>query len=183
MKVFYSRISTVEQIEARQLQGVSDFDYVLTDKRSGLIPLWERPQGSHIKQLIKNGKLTHLEIHNIDRLGRNTIDVLSVWKELTDLGITVVCRNPNIRNFNDKGEPDIFSDLMISILSTMGTFEKNLIKERQTEGIKVRKAKGLYVGRKIDTKETREKFLSKPKTKQIIEYVNNGYKHREIAKL
>ena len=33
-----------------------------------------------------------------DRLGRNTIDVLRTWQELTELGIRVVCRNPNLRN-------------------------------------------------------------------------------------
>lgn len=183
MKVFYSRISSVDQNAERQLQNTNDYDYVLTDKCSGFIPLWQRPHGKTIKQLIDAGKLKHLEIHNIDRLGRNTIDVLSVWKELTELGITIVCRNPSIRNFNERGEPDIFSDLIISILSTMGEFEKNIIKERQLEGIKIRKTKGLYVGRKIGTTESKEKFLNKQKTKLIIEYLNKNYKHREIAKI
>jgi DNA invertase Pin-like site-specific DNA recombinase len=36
---------------------------------------------------------------------------------------------------------------MMGILSTMGEFEKSLIKERQLEGIKIRKQKGLYGGR------------------------------------
>ena len=183
MKVFYSRVSTDEQNDSRQLQNLEGFDYIFTDKCSGLIPLWERPKGSQIKSLIDSGKLTHLEVHNIDRLGRNTIDVLNVWKELTELGVLVVCRNPNVRNFNEQGKPDIFSDLMISILSTMSSFEKSLIKERQLEGIKIRKAKGLYQGRRINTVDSIEKFLEKPKNKLIIEYLSKGYKHREICKL
>ena len=100
MKVFYSRVPTTDQNAERQLQNIEGYDYVLTDKCSGLNPLWERPQGKTIKKLIDSGKLTLLEVHNIDRLGRNVVDVLSVWKELPDLGITVVCRYPAIRNFD-----------------------------------------------------------------------------------
>ncbi len=117
MKVFYSRVSSIDQNEERQIQNIDGFDYVLTDKCSGLIPLWERPQGSQIRKLIDNNQLTHLEIHSIDRLGRSTLDVLHVWKELTDMGITVVCRNPSLRNLQDDGKVDMFSELMISILS------------------------------------------------------------------
>ena len=83
MKVFYSRVSTIEQNSERQLKNLDGFDYVLTDKCSGLIPLFERPQGSQLRNLIDIGKLTHLEIHSIDRLGRNLISTVEVWNELT----------------------------------------------------------------------------------------------------
>ena len=119
MKVFYSRISDESQNDERQLKDLNSFDYVLSDKCSGSIPLYERPKGSQIKKLIDDGKLEELHIHSIDRLGRNTIDVLTIWKELTELNVRVVCRNPNFQNINDEGKTDMFSELMISILSTM----------------------------------------------------------------
>ena len=144
MKVFYSRISTEEQNDERQKLNTKEFDYVLSDKCSGSIPIWDRPQGNQIKKLIDEGKLKELHIHSIDRLGRNTLDVLSVWKELSDLKIRVVCRNPNFQNLNEKGETDMFSELMISILSTMSEFERKMIKERQKEGIRIRKEKAIY---------------------------------------
>ena len=124
-----------------------------------------------------------MTIHSIDRLGRSTLDVLFVWKELTEKGIVIICRNPHLRNFNERGEPDMFSELMISILSTMATFEKSMIKERQMEGIRIAKAKGVYTGRVINTKETPEKFLSKPKNKKIYEYLSSGYTQLEITKI
>ena len=68
MKVFYSRVSTEEQNDSRQLQNLKEFDYVFTDKCSGSIPLFERPKGSQIKKLIDNGNLSHVEVHSIDRL-------------------------------------------------------------------------------------------------------------------
>ena len=84
MRVFYSRISTSDgsQNPERQLQKIDGFDYVFTDTCSGSIPLWERPKGKQIKTLLDSNKLTHLEVHSIDRLGRDTISVLKLWKEL-----------------------------------------------------------------------------------------------------
>lgn len=181
MKVFYSRVSTVEQNESRQMSNLEEFDYVFTDKCSGSIPLWERPKGSQIKKLLDGGKLTLLEVHSIDRLGRDTISVLQLWKDLTELGIRLVCRNPNFQNLNDEGKTDMFSELMISILSTMSDFERKMIKERQREGIERKKLDGGYVGRQVGTKESPEKFLSKPKSKMIIKDLENGYTNQEIS--
>ena len=183
MKVLYSRVSSESQNEERQVQRTEGFDYVLVDKCSGLIPLWERPQGSQIKKLIDSEQLSHLEIHSIDRLGRSTIDVLSVWKELTDNGVVVVCRNPSLRNLDENGKEDKFSQLMMSILSTMSDFERSLIRERQMEGIRLRKEKGLYKGRQIGTKESTERFLSKPKNQEIIKLLERGLKYSEIVKI
>jgi len=185
MKVFYSRISSNDgsQNDERQLQNLKEFDYVLSDKCSGTIPLWERPKGSQIKKLITENKLKELHIHSIDRLGRSTIDVLSIWKELTEKGIRVVCRNPNFQNITDEGKTDMFSELMISILSTMSDFERKMIRERQMEGIRIRKEKGLYKGRQIGTTDSIEKFLNKPKSKDILRDLDNGYGIREISEM
>jgi len=183
LKVLYSRVSSQSQNEERQVQKTDGFNYVLVDKCSGLIPLWERPQGSQIKKLIDTNQLTHLEIHSIDRLGRSTLDVLSVWKELTEKGVMVVCRNPSLRNLDDNGKEDKFSQLMMSILSTMSDFERSLIRERQMEGIRLRKEKGLYKGRQIGTTESKEQFLSKDKNQEIIKLLNRGLKYSEIQKI
>jgi DNA invertase Pin-like site-specific DNA recombinase len=183
MKVLYSRVYSTSQQEDRQIQDTVGFDYVFTDKCSGLIPLWERPKGSQIKKMIDNGKLKQITVHSIDRLGRSTIDVLQVWKDLTEQGITIECRNPNLRNLDDTGRPDIFSELMISILSTMSKFEKEMISERQKEGILVARLKGKYKGRTVQSVETKDKFLSKPRIKKVIEYLNSGYSQQEITKI
>jgi DNA invertase Pin-like site-specific DNA recombinase len=183
MKVLYSRVSSSTQHEDRQVQNTVGFDYVFVDKCSGLIPLWERPKGSQIKKMIDNNQLKQITVHSIDRLGRSTIDVLQLWINLTELGIIVECRNPNLRNLDDTGRPDIFSELMISILSTMSKFEKDMIKERQMEGIIVARLKGKYKGRSIQSVETVDKFLNKPRTKKVIEYLNSGYTQQEITKI
>lgn len=187
MRVFYSRISTDDgQTHKRQLQDLKGFDYVFCDVESGSSRLFERGKGGEIKKLLDEGKLTHLEVHSIDRLGRNTIDVLSTWKELTDKGVTVVCRNPNIRNFDEDGNPDMFSELLLSICSVMYSFEKETIKIRQLEGIRVKKMTNpeVYIGSRIGTTYTPEQFLSRKKSIEILSYINKGtHTYNEISKI
>ena len=184
MIVLYTRVSTVEQNPDRQLTNSKEYDYVLTDYCSGSIPLYERPKGSEVKKMIDNGTLTRLVIHDVTRIGRNTLDVLSIWSELTERGIVIECKNPNIRNINDDGKVDKFSELMLSILSTMSQFEKSLIRERQLEGIKVRKEKGLYGGRRIGTVDSVQSFLKKKRSQDILNYLSKGtYSYDEISKI
>jgi DNA invertase Pin-like site-specific DNA recombinase len=184
MIVLYTRVSTVEQNPDRQLQDTKQYDYILTDYCSGSRPLYQRPKGSEVKKMIDNGTLTRLVIHDVTRIGRSTIDVLSIWSELTERGIVIECKNPNIRNINDDGTVDKFSELMLSILSTMSQFEKSLIRERQLEGIKIRKEKGLYGGRRIGTVDSVQSFLKKKRSQDILNYLNKGtYSYEEISKI
>ena len=75
MKVFYSRISTNDgsQTDERQLQNIKEFDYVLSDKCSGTIPLWERPKGGQIKKLIDDNQLK--ESYFMLKLGLSLNDI------------------------------------------------------------------------------------------------------------
>ncbi len=184
MKVLYSRVSTLGQNPERQLTKSKEYDYVLTDYCSGSIPLFERPQGSQLKKLIDEGHKVSIHISSIDRLGRDLLSTIQVWDELTKKGIKIVCQNPNITNLTEDGKVDKFSELMMSILSITSSLEKSLIKERQMEGIRVRREKGLYSGRRIGTTETIDRFLLKKKNQQIIDYLKKGtYSYQEIGKI
>lgn len=188
MKIFYSRVSSVDgsQNHDRQLVNTVDFDYVITDNFTGNSDLFERPKGKEIKKLLDQGKLTHLEVHSIDRLGRNLLSVLNTWKELTDKGVLVVCRNPSIRNFDHNGQPDKFSELILSILGSMYSFEREMILARQKEGIAIAKATKphAYIGRRIGSKDSPEKYINKPKNKQILQYLKKeNYSYVEISRI
>ena len=65
----------------------------------------------------------------------------------------------------------------------MAKFERNMILQRQREGIEVAKKKGLYRGRKVGTIETREKFIKKERNQKILQYLNKGYRYNEISKI
>lgn len=55
------------------------------------------------------------------------------------------------------------------------------MKERQLEGIKKAKENGIYTGRKPGTKESKDTFLNKPKIKEVIKYLNMGWKPTHIS--
>ena len=185
MKVFISRVSTEEQSELRQIQNVEHFDKVVIDRCDGDIPLWKRPQASNLRKLVDNGTIKHIEFHQVDRMGRNLKNILEEYEELTNLGVRVVCREPYFQNFTESGEEDLFSKLLLSILGSVGQYEKSLTKKRQLQGIELTKKlfPHKYSGRKQNTREDRFKFLSKPKNQKAIEYLNKGMKGVEVSKL
>lgn len=73
--------------------------------------------------------------------------------------------------------------MIISILGVVGEMERSQIKERQLEGIKIAKLKGVYLGRKTGTRENTFQFLSKPKNMKALEYLKKGYKKNEVSKI
>lgn len=56
------------------------------------------------------------------------------------------------------------------------------MKERQMEGIRKAKENGLFTGRKPGSRESVEDFLKKPKIKEVIKYLNMGWKAVKISK-
>lgn len=64
---------------------------------------------------------------------------------------------------------------MISILGVVGEMERTQIKERQVEGIRIAKMKGIYKGRVEGSKEDNLQFLGKKKNKKVLEYLKKDY--------
>ena len=73
--------------------------------------------------------------------------------------------------------------MIISILGVVAEMERNLIKERQKEGIAIAKANGVYKGRKEGTSTSTLDFLNKPKNKIAVERLKLGLKKTEVAKI
>jgi len=81
------------------------------------------------------------------------------------------------------GKENPIAKMMISILGIVGEMERVQLKERQVEGIRIAKLKGLYQGRKEGSKEDILTFLSKDKNKKALELLKKGYKAVEISKI
>ena len=115
---------------------------------------------------------------------RNPFINISLGHFLTKKGIIIVCKNPSIRNITEDGKIDRFSELTMSILSLMATFSKNLQKESQMEGIRLRKEKKLYTGRRVGTVDSPERLLMKGRSRKILDYLSKGtYSYSEISKI
>lgn len=179
MIAIYIRVSTIEQNTNRQENNI-DGAKVFTDKISGTVPFSERPEGSKLMNLIKIGDVSELHVHSIDRLGRNTIDILTTIKLITSYNCNVISEKEGLRMMVD-GKPNPIANLMVGMLSTLAEFELTRIKERQAEGIATTGHK--YIGRTIGSNESTEVFLNKAKTKEIIKFLKSGESIRRTAKL
>ena len=183
MNILYTRVSSIEQKSERQLLNSKDFDLVVEDKCSGATPFFERDGGKKIEKLIDSKKATKISVHQIDRLGRNLLDILNTISFFNEKGICIDFVQQGIKTLNDDGTENPISKMIISILGVVAEMERNLIKERQAEGIAIAKASGIYLGRKKGSKESNLDFLNKSKVKKAIEYLNDGMKGVEVQKL
>jgi DNA invertase Pin-like site-specific DNA recombinase len=183
MKVLYTRISTFEQKSDRQIQNAKDYNYVVEDKCSGATPFFERDGGKRIKKMVLKNQVTSLSVHQIDRLGRNLLDILNVISYFNDKNICIHFIQQNIKTLNEDRTEDSIGKMIISVLGVVAEMERNLIKERQKEGIAIAKANGIYKGRKVGTSTSTLDFLNKPKNKIAVERLKLGLKKSEVAKI
>lgn len=148
--VGYVRVSSADQNTERQLDGI-ELDKVFEDRCSGKDT--RRPQLQAMLEYIREGDT--LYVHSMDRLARNTVDLLTLVERLTKDGITVVFTKQNL---TFSGEATPMNMLLLTMLGAMAQFERALIRERQAEGIAIAKAKGVYKGGrpKLNTAQVQE---------------------------
>lgn len=183
MNILYTRISTIEQKNDRQMQNAKDFDFVIEDKCSGATPFFERDGGRRIEKMVIKNQITKISVHQIDRLGRNLLDILNTIDFFNKKGICIHFIQQGIKTLNEDRTENPISKMIISILGVVAEMERNLIKERQAEGVAIAKANGIYKGRAKGTRESNLDFLNKPKVKKAIDYLNSGMKAVEVNKL
>ena len=176
MRVKYIRVSTVEQNTDRQ----DDFNgKTYTDECSGSIAFKDRKEAS---KLLANDEVSEVLVHSIDRLGRNTIDIMNTIQGFTNRGINVISEKEGLQTIID-GKENPISKMMIGILGTLAEFELNRAKERQAEGIAKAKAKGSYLGRSEGSVESVEVFTNKASTKAILKFLKMNESISRTAKL
>lgn len=141
-RVGYIRVSTLDQNTERQLDGVP-LDKVFTDKASGKDTA--RPQLQAALNHLREGDT--FIVHSMDRLSRNTEDMLKVVRELKARGVAVHFMKEQMTFDPHSNRPQ--DELMFTMLSAFAQFERAIIRERQREGISLAKEKGnVYTGRK-----------------------------------
>ena len=173
MKYGYVRVSTKEQNIDRQLvemfsQGLND-KTIFIDKQSGKD--FERDEYQKLKKILKSGDL--LIIKSIDRLGRNYDMIIEEWRTLAnDMNVDIQVLDMPLLDTRTEGKNLVgkfISDIVLQILSFVAENERENIKKRQAEGIRIAKEKGKHLGRPK---------LKLPKNFTIIA---NQYKKKEIT--
>lgn len=139
-RVGYVRVSTVDQNEARQLDGV-EVDRTFTDHASA--KTIHRPQLEELISYVRDGDT--VVVHSMDRLARKVVDLRQIVDELTSKGVAVEFVTEHL---TFTGDDSPMSNLLLSMMGAVAEFERNNARERQAEGIAKAKTNGVYTGRK-----------------------------------
>lgn len=141
MRVAYVRVSTEDQNEARQVESLknNDIEKWFTEKVSAKDA--NRPKLQEMLSFVREGDVVY--VHDFSRLARNTADLLRITENLQAKGVKLISNKENFDTSTATGK------LMITMIGAIAEFERNLILERQREGIAIAKKKGVYKGRKM----------------------------------
>ncbi len=136
MKVGYVRVSTVEQNEARQIEGLQKYgiDRWYIEKVSGKNT--NRAKLQEMISALRSGDTVY--IHDFSRLARSTSDLLKMVEELNGRGIHLVSNKENIDTSTPTGK------LMLTMIGAINEFERTNMLERQKEGIAIAKRENKY---------------------------------------
>lgn len=137
----YIRVSTVDQNTDRQLVGI-ECDRVYEEKVSGKDK--NRPELQAMLLNLREGDLVN--VHELSRLARNTKDLLEIVQQILSVSASINFHKENLF-FQASEKSDPFQNLMLTMLGAIAQFERDLMLERQREGIAIAKAKGRYKGR------------------------------------
>ena len=146
----YVRVSTKNQNEDRQLLALSGYSIpehnIFIEKASGKD--FERPIYRKLIRCVRENDV--IIIKSIDRLGRNYREIIDEWRTITQKkkADIIVLDMPLLNTTNNKDLlGTLISDLVLTLLSYVAENERNLIKQRQSEGIAAAKLRGIKFGR------------------------------------
>ena len=146
----YVRVSTKDQNEDRQRIAMLEFPIpeknIVVEKQSGKD--FNRPCYQRLIRRMKKGDL--LVIKSIDRLGRNYEEILYQWRMLTrEKGIDIVVLDMALLDTREGKDltGTLIAVLVLQLLSYVAQTERENIRQRQQEGIRAAKLKGVRFGR------------------------------------
>lgn len=157
MKIGYARTSTTEQIaglagQERDLLAAG-CERVFAEQISGTIT--ERPRLMAALDTMRAGDV--LVVTKPDRLARSTSDLLRHVEDLKIKGCGLIVLSMSGVTL-DTTNPT--SKLMLTMLAAVAEFERDLMKERQAEGIAKAQGDGKYKGRKPSARNQAEEVKS-----------------------
>lgn len=162
MKYGYIRVSTKEQNIDRQLSAILkegiQLNKIYIDKASGKD--FNRKKYKTLIKKLKKGD--ELYIKSIDRLGRNYDEIIKEWNTITKeknsdivvLDFPLLDTRTKVNDLTGK----FIADIVLQILSYVAQVERENTHQRQMEGIKEAKKRGVQFGRR--NKEIPEEFYT-----------------------
>ena len=149
-RIGYARVSSIDQdleIQIAKLKA-EGCEIVRSEKVSGG-SRDNRVELETVIQFLRPGD--ELVVARLDRLGRDTRDVLNLIHECEQRKAFVTVLDPHVSTRGEMGH------IVLTVLGMVAQMERRFIKERQREGIQQAKSQGRYTGgkRKLDRNEVR----------------------------
>jgi len=154
----YLRVSTTDQTTEQQLRQINDAGYNVEKHFayvelgvSGKVPALQRVEFSKLNERLNEGD--SVVVAKLDRLGRDTLDVITTIEALTQRGVAVVVLGLGVLDNSPQ------SKLTLTMLAAISQFERELISERTKAKLAQLKADGVKLGRpvKSDDEALRER--------------------------
>ncbi|MGP1950390.1 recombinase family protein [Citrobacter freundii] len=159
----YARVSTAGQSLDAQLAALSGCEKIFQEKISGAKD--DRRELQAMLEWVREGDTVH--VTKLDRLARNTRHLLEVSEYLQRKGVALNILNIGINTATPTGK------LMLTMIGAIATFEREMMLERQAEGIALAKLKGRYKGRKPTARN---------KSQEVIDMLAKGLSKPEISR-
>lgn len=187
----YTRVSTdngkqdtqrqVDELREHSLKMGYVVVKVYEEKISGMKKNIERPVLMQLIEDIQSGQIEKVLVWEISRLGRSVVESLNAIELFNKHKVSLYIKNYNLETLNENGEENPLSKLMIQILLSVATMEREMIRSRFQSGYRNYINNGGKVGRKVGEVESREKFLEKHK--EVVKLLKRGLSLRQISKL
>lgn len=147
----YARVSTDAQSLDRQIDALNKYsvDELLTEKMTGTKR--SRPELDRLIDKMREGDTVVIE--SLSRLGRSTKDLLALVELFNERGVVLVSLKENIDISTPTGK------LLVTVLSALCQFERDLTVQRTNEGLTAARARGRKGGRPPKDKKAIEKAL------------------------
>lgn len=165
MIVGYARTSTTEQMAGFEAQ-LSELKKTGCEKifQEQVSAIKHRDQLESALDYVREGDV--FMVTKLDRLARSTKHLLEIVERLEAKGVSLRVLNINLDTSNPTGK------LMLTMLGAIGQFERELMLERQRDGIAVAKAEGKYKGRQPTARR---------KADDVLRLAGEGRTRNEIA--
>ena len=130
----------------------------------------------------KENKIELLAVSELSRINRGSVfDTMTFVKDLMDAHINLYSQKEQFTLLDADGKPSVFAPVLLSCLSLANTLELESIRFRLHSGRQQAIAKGVKMGRKVGSVETREQKAVKHA--DIIRCLRKGCSIRDTAKL
>ncbi|MGO6795695.1 recombinase family protein [Rhizobium ruizarguesonis] len=141
-KIGYARVSTIDQdFEIQQQRLRAEGCVIVRAEKVSGASRDGRTELATIIEFLREGD--ELMVTRLDRLGRDTRDVLNIVHECEQRGAFVTILDPHVSTRGEMGP------VILTVLGMVAQMERRFIKERQREGIERAKSAGRYKGGKV----------------------------------